>query len=262
MSLTARQNQIREIADQTTGHRNTLEWKRQCYGKLSASKFGAALRLISVYDRERIQAVRESMYAPDDFHHLPSCRWHIDNEKAAIAEYSRRTRRVVKPTGIWLYQSDMMYATPNGLLYEHDTNHQRTGIIYVKCPYRMRDVHLQLAKDWHKYLDYLDEEDCLSHSSDEYHEIQGNMCATDSDWCDFVIWTPNETSIQRIPYDAEWGEHTLHILGNIVEDKLIRDEDADNTAMPMMYPSTDEKIHDLKHITHPRDSLEEQIRGF
>ena len=86
MSLRARQNQIREIADQTTGHRNTLEWKKHCYGKLSASKFGAALRLISVYDRERIEAVREAMYARNDFNHLPACRWHTHNEKAAIAE--------------------------------------------------------------------------------------------------------------------------------------------------------------------------------
>ena len=67
MSLTARQIQIREIADQTTGHRNTLEWQKQCYGKLSPSNFGAALRLISVYDRERNQAARELIYAPNDY---------------------------------------------------------------------------------------------------------------------------------------------------------------------------------------------------
>ena len=66
MSLTARQIQIREKADQTTRHRNTLEWQKQFYGKLSASIFGAALRLISVYDTERIQAGRELMYAPND----------------------------------------------------------------------------------------------------------------------------------------------------------------------------------------------------
>ena len=102
----------------------------------------------------------------------------------------------------------------------------------------------------------------MSHSSDVYHEIQGNMCATFTEWCDIVIWTPNETDIERLRYDAEWGEHTLQLIGNIVEDKLIRDEDADNTSMPMMYPSTDEKINDLKDIPHPRDSLEELISGF
>ena len=124
MSRTARQIQIREIADQTTGHRNTLEWQKQCYGKLGTSNFGAALMLISLYDRDRIQAVRELMYAPNEYSHLPASRWHTENEKVAIAEYTKHTGRVVKPNGIWLYQSETMYGTPNGLLYEYDTHKQ------------------------------------------------------------------------------------------------------------------------------------------
>ena len=43
--------------------------------------------------------------------------------------------------------------------YTNDTHQQRIGIIYVKCPYRMGDVHLQRAKDWHTYLGFLAEED-------------------------------------------------------------------------------------------------------
>ena len=88
------------------------------------------------------------------------------------------------------------------------------------------------------------------------------ICAPLMQTCDFVIWTPNETTIERIPYDADWAEHTVELLGNIVADKLIRDEDADNNTMPMRYPCTGEKIPDQKHFTHPFNRLEEEIRGF
>ena len=81
MSRTARQIQIREIADQIRRHRHTLEWQQQCYGKVSASNFASALMLISIYDREGIQAEGELMNAPNDYSHLPASRLHIDNEK-------------------------------------------------------------------------------------------------------------------------------------------------------------------------------------
>ena len=127
------------------------------------------------------------MHAPNCYSHLSASRWHTDNEKVAIAESPKRARRVVQPTGIWLYESNMMYGTPNGLLYEYDTHQQRIGIIYVICPYGLRDAHLARSKNSHKQHDYLDDEDCMSHSSDVYHKMQGNMCATYAEWGDFVI---------------------------------------------------------------------------
>ena len=35
------------------------------------------------------------------------------------------------------------------------------------------------------------------------------MAVTNTQWCDFVVWTPQWISVQRIPYDEEWTTSML-----------------------------------------------------
>ena len=53
----------------------------------------------------------------------------------------------------------------------------------------------------------------LKMSHDYYYQVQGGMAVAKVKWCDFVLWSPGEISVQRIPFNEE--------LWKKMEEKLI-----------------------------------------
>ena len=169
------------------------------------------------------------MYYPKSLDHIPAIKWGIEHEAQAIDEYVKRTGLIVKPTGIWMFKNGIMGASPDGLIFSLPNQSRAEGIIEVKCPYSMRDVYVRNPLDWPKHLKYLDNDAELKQGHDYYHQIQGTMYATRTQWCDFVIWTPHDIHIERIKRDDLWGKNYIYPLEALYQEKLKREENDETT---------------------------------
>ena len=46
----------------------------------------------------------------------------------------------------------------------------------------------------------------LKRNHDYFYQVQGNLAITKRQWCDFVVWTPRGTSVERIYADKDFWE--------------------------------------------------------
>ena len=99
------------------------------------------------------------------------------------------------------------------------------GIVEIKCPLRCRNATIRTNQDWMHLLPYLDEDNMLNPSSEYYHQIQGELSATNLPWCDLVIWCPSAILRQRIYPDEAWRARWLPELHFIYRTHLMRTED-------------------------------------
>ena len=88
-------------------------------------------------------------------------------------------------------------------LYNHPC-----GLLEIKCPACAETISLLdlCTKAEYKpsafFLQYKDGTYHLKKSHDYYHQVQGQLYITGRPWCDFVVWTPTFTSIERIWFDG------------------------------------------------------------
>ena len=99
------------------------------------------------------------------------------------------------------------------------------GILEVNCPYSMRDVQIECTSEWQHHLQYLDCNNMLKKTHDNYHQIQGAMAAVEVDWCDFVRWTLSNMKIQRSPRDHWWSMLYVPQLESFYRHHIIHKED-------------------------------------
>ena len=193
------------------------------------------------------------------------------SESQGIDEYVKKTHAIVRPTGIWLFPNGVMGASPDGLVYQHLHAADPIGIIEVKCPYSMRSVKLQSETQWHTYLNYLNCMNCLKQDHPYWHQIQGGMAAVDVQWCDFIIWTPNQILIKRINRDPDWASTYLLSLEMFYKGNLLRREDMQmdcpsvlNSPEEENYPPVpqEEPTRDLNTILHPVGGACQELRSF
>lgn len=85
------------------------------------------------------------------------------------------------------------------------------GVVEYKCPYASRDVTPIEAANQKSFFCTLENGKLkLKNNHNYYYQVQGAMAITKRSWCDFVIWTPKGTSIERIEYDsAFWTDKML-----------------------------------------------------
>ena len=102
---------ILKITDITVGQRNNPTWHVARRGRLTASNFGWVLkakrvtpflfkRLLGEYDLSGVKAVQ----------------WDVKNEQEALKAFTVLTGKTVQETGIWLYASGILGASPDGIV--------------------------------------------------------------------------------------------------------------------------------------------------
>lgn len=92
-------------------------------------------------------------------------------------------------TGIWLYKSGFLGASPDGLLYDDNSSYY----IEVKCPYKFRNEDLKIAlTNTNDYIINFDtnKNDFVLKSDHEYYDqIQGQMYIIKISSAILIIWT-------------------------------------------------------------------------
>ena len=113
-----------------------------------------------------------------------------------------------------MFPSGNIGSSPDGLVYDDRDAEQPTGILEVKCPWKLRNNKTISDEALKSNLDYLDEELKLVKAHHYYTTILGNMEAVQVKWCDFVVWTPARTIISRIELDEEWVQRNIPRIEN------------------------------------------------
>ena len=116
-------------------------------------------------------------------------------------------------TGIWLFPDGILGASPEGLVMDPNPPNEVIGCLEVRCPHRLHEDPIKSDVDWHKFIPNIDRENKLVKKSPYYQQCQGHLMATGLPWCDFIIWSPSHTLIERIYPDQEcFNETSLDLL--------------------------------------------------
>ena len=111
----------------------------------------------------------------------------------------------VKKTGIHIsVENPWLAASPDGLIEDPSENDERRyGILEIKCPYSARKMTPEDAchEINHFYCTSINGHTLLKQTHNYYYQIQGQLAITQLPWCDFVVWTPHGTSVERIEWD-------------------------------------------------------------
>lgn len=208
---------IKEVSRLTAGQRDNPSWQMIRKGRLTASNFGAVLnakrvtpslikRLLGEYDLSRVKAVQ----------------WGVSNESEAISSFKLKTGLDVVQTGVWLHESGVLGASPDGLVGED-------SVLEAKCPYTQRDLTIEEAiKDSNFCLQKKDGEIVLKRDHVYWHQIQGHMFLTKRKKCYFVVWTLKDFVVLEIERDDSWeikiqelkDFYVKHLFPKIIEGEL------------------------------------------
>ena len=240
---------IREIEEDTRGQVQNPLWHEYRKNRLNASQFGRALTayasLRDYRSTKKLDRIRQGMVNPGNFTN-PAVEWGIKHEATALVAYEKHTGNNVIPSGIWLFPEGDLAASPDGIVVDANDATRYLGLVEIKCPYRCAGERIRSGADWRKYLRYLDASNRLISTHDYYHQIQGQLCATGLEWCDFVVWCPTALLIQRIDLDPIWRSRTLVSLHRIYQWDILTQEDRLNRNL--VWPPVGVEEVDLENL--------------
>ena len=210
--------QILSVSNITIGQRSNPAWHLARKGRLTASNFGAVLaakrvtpsllkKLLGEYDLSGVKAIQLG----------------VNNEAEAIKEFEKQTGLKVKETGIWLDESGILGASPDGLV-------EANAVLESKCPYTQRNMTIEEAINSPNFYLKKDKEGNIVLKKDHayWHQAKGEMYFSKRDLCYFVVWTTKDTVVIKITKDNSWEENLsilkrfyfAHIFPKITEGEL------------------------------------------
>lgn len=166
----------------------------------------------------------------------------IENENNARQSYQRlknSDRLRVIETGLWSSNVHPELAcSPDGLVLDLDEK-SLYGIVEIKCPKVLENKKISdfdnvlNAKQLKKFcLEKIDDEIIIKTNHSYYYQMQMQMGVTGLKFCDFVVWSAQETFVKRIRFDELfWKElkdnlirfHHNYLVPELYEMKLPRD---------------------------------------
>ncbi|XP_052683502.1 uncharacterized protein LOC128163870 isoform X3 [Crassostrea angulata] len=98
----------------TTGQRENSLWAAVRKLRITASKFG---RVIGAIRRNRLTlSLKKRLLSAYNLEKRPSIQWGLTHEKVAIDSYCKLSEVSVLQTGIWLHESGVLGAFPDGFV--------------------------------------------------------------------------------------------------------------------------------------------------
>lgn len=208
---------IEQVSRLTAGQKENPYWQIIRKGRLTASNFGCILnakrvtpslvkRLLGEYDLSKVKAVQ----------------WGVSNESEALKAFERKTGLQVKETGVWLDESGLLGASPDGLVGDD-------SVLEAKCPYTERNSTIEEAlKNSSFCLEKKDGKIVLKKDHVYWHQCQGHMFCTKRKKCYFIVWTSKDFVIVEIHRDESWSEklqqlkvfYLSHLFPKIIEGEL------------------------------------------
>lgn len=103
-----------------------------------------------------------------------------------------------------------MGASPDGILEDHLGN--LSAVLEIKCPYSAANMSVREACEvLHDFYCFIDDDGCIRLNVEHiyYFQIQGTMGITNTQFCDFIVWTPKSMERIAINFDQHVWETLL-----------------------------------------------------
>ena len=141
--------------------------------------------------------------------------WGVHNENEAISKFEEVTGCTCVHTGLWLDESGVLGASPDGLVGDD-------CVLEVKCPYTVRNMSItdaMLRPDF--CLRYGEEKQILLKKPHIYwHQVQGQLFLTKRSKCYFVVWTTKDCAVVEIARDSSWAPNLKRLRDFYFENLL------------------------------------------
>uniref|UniRef100_A0ACD5URU4 Uncharacterized protein n=1 Tax=Avena sativa TaxID=4498 RepID=A0ACD5URU4_AVESA len=175
------------------------EWFALRKDKLTTSTFSTALGFWAGNRRSELWS--EKVFGPSDIKLADAAQsamaWGTNHESMAVEQYTTITGRSVGSLGFAVHteaNSGWLGASPDGILGCDPDG----GILEVKCPYNKGKP--EIALPWRIVPYYY------------MPQVQGLMEIMGRDWVDLYCWTPNGSSLFRVPRDRAYWELIHEVL--------------------------------------------------
>lgn len=186
----------------------TRQWFRDREGRLTGSTFGAACGIAPTSRAEQWRRLTKRTF----FEGNAATDHGEKYEPEAIKAYERETGSQVELVGFIPHpRYDWLGASPDGLV-------GKPGMLEVKCP----------------YID-------IYHAVPPYYmcQMQGQMEVCDREWVDFIVWTEDGGTIQRVVRSEKywrWMEPRLaefwsYVVADVCPPRLKRKEYPDDSGL-------------------------------
>lgn len=219
------------------------EWFAARKGRITGSVIGA----IMGFDPNRTRAdvlramVRDHFGAKREFEGNIATVWGTNHEVEAREDFERHTGKSVAPASFITHPNiTWLGASPDGFV-------DNDALLEIKCPFGLRDkeppVNFKSIKDQRHY----------------YYQIQLQLYVTDRHTCYFWQWTPRDSRLEMVEYDA------LAVSEMYEEAQKFREELIAAIASPDQYLG-DERVEirgeqlvaELDDVTAEIDQLEKR----
>jgi putative phage-type endonuclease len=160
----------------------TDEWHKAREGRLTASMFGSAAGL----GPGSWQQAWRRVLGIEVFEGNEATDWGVEHEPTAIGLYTtlHHKEKDWQQTGFHAHpQMDWLGCSPDLLVGE-------SGLAEIKCPFS-KQAYTTIP------IYYM-------------AQMQGQMQIMGRDWCDFVVWTPEAMTVQRVPRSNDYWDW-LHL---------------------------------------------------
>ena len=201
-SLNVSPAERQKIERTTLEQANDQSWFELRKSRLTASNFGTVARRRHATPVAKL--VRNLLY--DVPREARSLQWGRDHEEDARQAYSRKSgpTMILTRSGLVIHpEHGWLACSPDDLV--SDTVAESQGLVEYKCPYSARDITVEEACKKKDFMCMLNSgKVTLKRTHKYYYQVQGQMAITRRRWCDFVIWTPHSTTVERINFDEEF----------------------------------------------------------
>ncbi|ESO88647.1 hypothetical protein LOTGIDRAFT_165431 [Lottia gigantea] len=191
----------------TRGQSKNKLWKKARVGRVTSSNFEA----ICKYKNTEPESLIKTVMAYNNFTNA-SVRWGRDHEPAARRKYvlvKKAAGNTISVTDTGLYvQKNLPFlgSSPDGLVDDNGN----IGVLEVKCPFKWRFSKIVDACTDSQFCCEMNKDKViLKRSHNYYYQVQAQMALTNSLWCDFVVWTLCDISIERIAFNKQFWQECL-----------------------------------------------------
>uniref|UniRef100_A0A3B3TFQ3 YqaJ viral recombinase domain-containing protein n=1 Tax=Paramormyrops kingsleyae TaxID=1676925 RepID=A0A3B3TFQ3_9TELE len=222
------QNQLQERSEETFERLGKLLTNEQCVNLELTTKNQAHSQAWHVHRTGRITSttlhrvctvvtesaktnlVKQVMhYNKQELSHVPAVLWGSDMEDTARRQYTEIMKTKHQNFAVDLCglvgrpDKPHLGASPDGIA---NCTCCGKATVEIKCPYKYRDGLTGSSEDTQFCLDKTLQ---LKKNHEYYHQVQLHMYVCNTQYCDFVVWTKQDVTINRIGRDEEMLQAVL-----------------------------------------------------
>ncbi|XP_071085447.1 uncharacterized protein [Haliotis cracherodii] len=171
-------------------------------------------------DRGRYRLLSSHVWGIDCFNTV-DMRYGSHNEKRAFEDYSLKYVETFTclASGFWINSKyPELGCSPDGILQSLSTD-VADGVLEIKCPSVLENINPTEAKEkltkkqYYSFCSTFENGRLkLKRNHKYYFQCQMQMAICEKSFCDFVIWSPEGMSVERIPFNKLFWEQTYRLL--------------------------------------------------